>query len=95
MWIELRNVHKYYGTVKANYGINLSIMPGTIHGILGENGAGKSTLMKILAGYSQKTSGTILVNNFPTNYKTPAQASARRCGPWNPNAPGDLGGSRA
>ena len=75
MWIELREIHKYYGPVKANCGINLTIEPGVIHGILGENGAGKTTLMKILSGYSQKTSGTILVDNSPVNFKTPAQAS--------------------
>ena len=75
MWIELRKIHKYYGPIKANCGVNLTIEPGVIHGILGENGAGKTTLMKILAGYSQKTSGTILVENSPVNYKTPAQAS--------------------
>ena len=75
MWIELREIHKYYGPVKANCGVNLTIEPGVIHGILGENGAGKTTLMKILAGYSEKTSGTLLVDNFPVNYKTPAQAS--------------------
>ncbi len=75
MWIELRDIHKHYGAIKANNGVNLSIAPGTIHGILGENGAGKSTLMKILAGYSQKTSGTVLVDERPAHYKTPAQAA--------------------
>jgi ABC-type uncharacterized transport system ATPase subunit len=75
MWIELREIHKYYGSIKANRGVNLTIEPGVIHGILGENGAGKTTLMKILAGYSDKTSGTILVDHSPVNYKTPAQAS--------------------
>jgi ABC-type uncharacterized transport system ATPase subunit len=75
MWIELREIHKYYGPIKANRGVNLTIEPGVIHGILGENGAGKSTLMKILAGYTDKTSGTILVNHSPVSYKTPSQAS--------------------
>jgi len=75
MWIELREIHKYYGPIKANCGVNLTIEPGVIHGILGENGAGKTTLMKILAGYSQKTSGTILVDHSFVNYMTPAQAS--------------------
>jgi simple sugar transport system ATP-binding protein len=75
MWIELRGIHKYYGPIKANYDVNLTIEPGVIHGILGENGAGKTTLMKILAGYTRKTSGTILVDQYPVHYKTPAQAS--------------------
>ena len=75
MRIELREIHKYYGPIMANLGVNLTIEPGVIHGILGENGAGKTTLMKILAGYSEKTSGNILVDNSPVNYKTPAQAS--------------------
>ena len=75
MWIELRKIHKYYGPIKANCGVNLTIEPGVVHGILGENGAGKTTLMKILSGYSQKTSGTIFVDNSPVNFKTPAQAS--------------------
>jgi len=75
MWIELQKIHKNYGPIKANDGINLTLEPGVIHGILGENGAGKTTLMKILAGYTRKTTGTILVDHSPVNYKTPAQAS--------------------
>jgi simple sugar transport system ATP-binding protein len=75
MWIELRKIHKYYGPVKANDGIDLTIEPGVVHGILGENGAGKTTLMKILSGYNRKTSGTIFVDNSPVNFKTPAQAA--------------------
>ncbi len=75
MWIELRDIHKYYGSVKANCGVNLTILPGTVHGILGENGAGKTTLMKILAGYSRKSRGDIFIDNSPVNYHTPAQAA--------------------
>ncbi len=80
MRIELRDIHKYYGAVKANYGINLIVKPGSIHGILGENGAGKSTLMKILAGYSRKTSGTILVDDSPVSLDTPVRASELKIG---------------
>jgi simple sugar transport system ATP-binding protein len=75
MWIELRDIHKYYGPVKANFGVDLKVVPGTIHGILGENGAGKSTLMKILAGYSPKTKGEIHLDGATVNYETPAQAA--------------------
>jgi simple sugar transport system ATP-binding protein len=76
MWIELQDIHKHYGPVKANNGVNLKIAPGRIHGILGENGAGKSTMMKVLAGFSQKTSGSILIDGKPVNYRNPALAVA-------------------
>ncbi len=74
MRIELHDIHKYYGVSRANYGISLTIEPGTIHGILGENGAGKSTLMKIMAGIIRKSRGTILINGQPADYCSPEQA---------------------
>ena len=75
MRITLRDIHKHYGNVHANDGINMEISRGTIHGILGENGAGKSTLMKILAGYIRKTSGTLLLDDRPADFRGPAQAT--------------------
>jgi len=75
MKITLRDIHKHYGKVHANDGINMEIARGAIHGILGENGAGKSTLMKILAGYVQKTRGTILLDGRPMDYRGTAQAT--------------------
>jgi len=76
MWIALQDIHKHYGLVKANNGVNLKVAPGRIHGILGENGAGKSTMMKVLAGFSQKTSGSILIDGKPVEYRNPARAVA-------------------
>ena len=75
MRITLRDIHKHYGNVHANDGINMEIDRGAIHGILGENGAGKSTLMKILAGYIQKTGGTILLDGRNADYSGTAQAT--------------------
>ena len=75
MRIELQNIHKQYGRVKANDGISLRISPGQIHGILGENGAGKSTLVKILAGFTFKTGGAILIDGKPEVYRNPAAAA--------------------
>jgi general nucleoside transport system ATP-binding protein len=74
MKVELRNIHKTFGTVRANVGINLVIPAGTIQGILGENGAGKSTLMKILSGFIQADEGTILLDDKPVVIHTPADA---------------------
>jgi simple sugar transport system ATP-binding protein len=75
MRVELVDIHKHYGAVKANDGVSLTVAPGELHGILGENGAGKSTLMKILAGFTVRTSGSIRVDGKPVDYRTTAEAA--------------------
>lgn len=74
--IELIGIDKSFGAVRANRDINLEIMRGTIHGIVGENGAGKSTLMSILYGFYQADSGEIRVGSQPASIKTPNDAIA-------------------
>ncbi|MDH5372108.1 MAG: ATP-binding cassette domain-containing protein, partial [Acidimicrobiia bacterium] len=74
MGFELREIHKHFGPVRANDGVNLSVASGELHGLLGENGAGKSTLMKVLSGFHQKTSGDILVDGKPVELSSPADA---------------------
>ena len=74
MNVELRHIHKYFGTVHANDDITLTIPAGTIQGILGENGAGKSTLMKVLSGFIQADSGDILLDDQSVVIKSPADA---------------------
>ena len=64
--IELTDISKSFGPVKANQGICLSVAKGTIHGIVGENGAGKSTLMSILYGFYRADSGEIFINGVKT-----------------------------
>lgn len=74
MQIELRDVRKYFGPVKANDGISLTFESGKIYGLLGENGAGKSTLMKILSGYQPPDAGEILFDGSPQDFSSPADA---------------------
>ncbi len=64
--IELRGISKSFGHVQANKDISMRVMPGTIHGIIGENGAGKSTLMSILYGFYKADAGEILVGGTKT-----------------------------
>lgn len=72
--IELQNIHKHFGKVKALQGIKLRVDAGAIHGVIGENGAGKSTLMKILTGYIHRTSGSILFQGKEVQLRTPRDA---------------------
>ncbi|VAW22539.1 Predicted nucleoside ABC transporter, ATP-binding component [hydrothermal vent metagenome] len=60
--IELIGINKHFGPVHANKNIDLRIMRGTVHGIVGENGAGKTTLMSILYGFYTADSGTIKID---------------------------------
>jgi simple sugar transport system ATP-binding protein len=76
MQVDLRTIHKSFGTVHASDGITLSIPAGSIQGVLGENGAGKSTLMKILSGFQRADSGEIWLDARPVSIDSP-QASGR------------------
>lgn len=74
--LKLTGISKIYPAVVANDAIDLTVMPGEIHAVLGENGAGKSTLMKIIYGVSAPDAGTIEWNGTPTKIKNPAHARA-------------------
>ncbi len=48
--LQMKKITKTFPGVKALTDVNLTVMPGEIHAVVGENGAGKSTLMKVLSG---------------------------------------------
>jgi ABC-type uncharacterized transport system ATPase subunit len=76
--LALKGITKIYPTVVANDGIDLDVLPGEIHAVLGENGAGKSTLMKIIYGVIKPDAGTIVWEGAPVHIANPARA--RRLG---------------
>jgi simple sugar transport system ATP-binding protein len=74
--LELVGVSKRYPGVKANDRVDLRVMPGEIHAILGENGAGKSTLMKVIYGAAHPDEGEMRWDGRPVRVPSPRQARA-------------------
>ncbi len=69
--LELQAISKKYPGCLANDNIDLKIMHGEIHALLGENGAGKSTLVKYIYGVIKADSGCLLWNGEKTNIISP------------------------
>ena len=60
--LELRKLSKTFGGTEALREVDLSLLPGEVHGLLGENGSGKSTLIKILAGFHHPDGGELRID---------------------------------
>ena len=75
--IRLSGIGKQYGGVPALTEVDLEFEAGVVHAILGENGAGKSTLMKLLAGVTQPSTGSLAVDGKPERFASPRDAAAR------------------
>jgi len=62
--IEVQNLTKYYGDLRAVDGISFTVERGEILGFLGPNAAGKTTTMRVITGYLPATSGSVAVAGF-------------------------------
>ncbi|MRV73965.1 ATP-binding cassette domain-containing protein [Duganella sp. FT92W] len=76
--LKLRGISKIYPSVVANDSVDLTVMPGEIHAVLGENGAGKSTLMKMIYGVTHPDAGDIFWEGDPV--RIPSPSAARKLG---------------
>jgi ABC-type sugar transport system ATPase subunit len=76
--LDINEVSKSYGPVRALSGVSLKVHPGEVVALLGDNGAGKSTLVKIIAGSVIPDSGTISVDGKVADVRGPEDA--RRLG---------------
>jgi rhamnose transport system ATP-binding protein len=75
--VELADVSKHFGAVRALDGVSLSIARGSIHALVGENGAGKSTLGKIVAGALAPDEGRLLLDGEEVALRSPREALVR------------------
>jgi ABC-2 type transport system ATP-binding protein len=63
--VEVHDVHKRFGGVRALQGLSLNVRRGEIYGLLGPNGAGKSTLIRVIAGLHKPDSGSVTLLDRP------------------------------
>lgn len=85
--IEIKNLVKTFGSVRAVDDLSISINSG-INGLIGENGAGKSTLLRLISDVYQPDSGEIIIDGVP-NYKVMAKKDVFFL-PDNPYAPHNM-----
>ncbi|MEO1092151.1 MAG: sugar ABC transporter ATP-binding protein, partial [Pseudomonadota bacterium] len=76
-FLQVRNVKKHFGGVRALDGIEFALRAGEIHALVGENGAGKSTLIKILTGVYPYDSGMIEFAGEPYHPQNPNDAKSK------------------
>lgn len=71
--VEMRNISKNFGAIKANEDVNFTVKYGEVHALLGENGAGKSTLMNMLSGIYNPDSGSVFVHGKEVHFSSPKE----------------------
>ena len=69
--LELKNIQKSFGSLKALDDVSLDLQFGEVLGLVGDNAAGKSTLMKILSGFYQADKGSIFVEGKQVHIDLP------------------------
>ncbi len=72
--VRVRGVRKSFAGVAALRGVDLEVLPGEVHALLGGNGAGKSTLIKILSGVQDYDEGTIELAGDRVRFTSPARS---------------------
>jgi simple sugar transport system ATP-binding protein len=75
--LELRQISKNFGAIRALESIDLTISAGEVVGLMGDNGAGKSTLVKLIAGNFSPTEGKIIIEGDEVRFSRPVEARRR------------------
>lgn len=72
--LAMEGMTKTYGVVTVLENVDFRVLPGEVHGLVGENGAGKSTLLKMLSGVISATKGRILIDGQEVHITNPLSA---------------------
>jgi simple sugar transport system ATP-binding protein len=74
--LEMKNIAMRFGAIEALAGVDFSLEPGRITGLMGDNGAGKSTLVKIVAGNFPPSEGKMFLEGEEVHFHKPVDARA-------------------
>jgi simple sugar transport system ATP-binding protein len=75
--LDVRNVSKSFGAIKALTDVSFAVEPGEVVGLMGDNGAGKSTMVKLVAGNFPPSEGDIAVDDEVCHFHKPIEARAK------------------
>ena len=75
--LDVRNVSKSFGAIRAVNDISFSVTAGEVVGLMGDNGAGKSTMVKLIAGNFPASEGEIAVEGEACHFHKPIEARAK------------------
>jgi simple sugar transport system ATP-binding protein len=75
--LELSGIEKNFGPIQALCGVDLTLYPGEVLGLVGDNGAGKSTLMKVISGAYLPDRGSYWIDGEEVDFRSPADARKR------------------
>ncbi|MFB9983853.1 ATP-binding cassette domain-containing protein [Mesorhizobium kowhaii] len=75
--LEMSNISKSFGAVTALVDVSIKLRQGEVLALVGDNGAGKSTLIKILSGFHQPDTGTIVSQGKEVRFASPRDARAQ------------------
>jgi len=72
--LKMQGIRKSFSGNEVLHGVDLTVAPGQVHGLIGHNGAGKSTLMKVLGGSYPDYAGTVTIDGETREMRTPGDA---------------------
>lgn len=75
--LSLTDICRSFGPVQVLHNVDIALVPGEVHALIGENGAGKSTTMKIMSGYLAPTRGKVSLNGTPVSFANSQDAEAQ------------------
>lgn len=75
--LSLTDICRSFGPVQVLHNVDIALVPGEVHALIGENGAGKSTTMKIMSGYLTPTRGKVSLSGTPVSFANSQDAEAQ------------------